>query len=111
MCREPAAPGSRYCVPCLAVRKLVLERDGYACIDCGTSIIGQHYSLGHRLRASQGGKPVPPGRGFRDQPASHRAKGLRTVNETGEGRQNAGHQACKDGQGIFKKGNGVRESH
>jgi hypothetical protein len=45
--------------PTAAVRKLVLERDGYACFCCGKSIIGQRYSLGHRLRASQGGKPVP----------------------------------------------------
>jgi hypothetical protein len=42
------------------VRRLVLERDGYRCTcGCGQSIIGQRYSLGHRLRASQGGKPVP----------------------------------------------------
>ena len=41
------------------VRRLVLERDGYACVCCGRSIIGQRYSLGHRLRASQGGRPVP----------------------------------------------------
>lgn len=41
------------------VRRLVLERDGYACVCCGRSIIGHRYSLGHRLRASQGGKAVP----------------------------------------------------
>jgi hypothetical protein len=41
------------------VRRLVLERDGYCCVCCGRSIIGRRYSLGHRLRASQGGKPVP----------------------------------------------------
>ena len=45
--------------PSRKVRKLVLERDGYACVCCGRSIIGQRYSLGHRLRASQGGKAVP----------------------------------------------------
>jgi hypothetical protein len=59
MCREPAQFGSRYCAPCTVVRQLVLERDGYACVCCGTCIIGRHYSLGHRLRASQGGRPVP----------------------------------------------------
>jgi hypothetical protein len=26
---------------------------------CGTSVKGQNYSLGHRKRASQGGRPVP----------------------------------------------------
>ena len=41
------------------VRLLVLERDRYRCTCCGRSIIGQRYSLGHRLRASQGGKAVP----------------------------------------------------
>lgn len=40
-------------------RKAVLVRDGYACVCCGRSIIGQLYSLGHRLRASQGGRAVP----------------------------------------------------
>jgi hypothetical protein len=41
------------------VRRLVLERDGYCCVCCGRSILGQRYSLGHRLRASQGGERVP----------------------------------------------------
>ena len=45
--------------PAPRVRALVLERDGYACVCCGLSVIGQRYSLAHRLRASQGGKPVP----------------------------------------------------
>src|ERR1700733_3094310 len=41
------------------VRALVLARDGHRCVCCGTSVKGQHYSLGHRVRASQGGRPVP----------------------------------------------------
>jgi hypothetical protein len=46
--------------PTPKVRALVLERDGYRCAcGCRQSILGQRYSLGHRLRASQGGKAVP----------------------------------------------------
>lgn len=46
--------------PTPKVRRLVVKRDGYRCAcGCRQSIIGQRYSLGHRLRASQGGKPVP----------------------------------------------------
>lgn len=46
--------------PTPKVREMVLKRDGYRCTcGCNRSIIGQRYSLGHRLRASQGGKPVP----------------------------------------------------
>lgn len=41
------------------VRATVLARDGHACVCCGVSIIGRHYSLGHRRRASQGGRAVP----------------------------------------------------
>ena len=44
--------------PDARTRKLVLERDNYSCVCCGRSILGQHYSLGHRKRASQGGKAV-----------------------------------------------------
>jgi hypothetical protein len=51
--------GSGNSGPTPGVRKLVLERDGYACVCCGVSVIGRRYSLGHRLRASQGGKAVP----------------------------------------------------
>jgi hypothetical protein len=40
------------------VRALVLARDGHRCVCCGRSVLGQHYSLGHRVRASQGGRPV-----------------------------------------------------
>ena len=40
-------------------RTLVLERDGYACVCCGRSVIGQPYSLQHRKRRSQGGGNSP----------------------------------------------------
>lgn len=46
--------------PSRAVRILVLQRDGYACVCCGRSIIGQPYSLQHRKRRSQGGSSTPP---------------------------------------------------
>ena len=45
--------------PTPKVRKLVLERDGYACVCCGKSVLGERYSLAHRVRASQGGQAVP----------------------------------------------------
>lgn len=58
--RAPVRPQRRKDTgPTPAVRRLVLERDGCCCVCCGRSIIGQRYSLGHRLRASQGGKAVP----------------------------------------------------
>ena len=38
-----------------ATRQLVLTRDGYACVCCGKSIIGQQYSIQHVKRRSQGG--------------------------------------------------------
>ena len=51
--RNPNGPTSE-------VRALVLERDEYTCqCGCRQSIIGQRHSLGHRLRASQGGRAVP----------------------------------------------------
>ncbi len=45
--------------PTAKVRRLVLERDGYACVCCGVSVIGQPYSLQHRKRRSQGGGNSP----------------------------------------------------
>lgn len=60
---EKATPAplsaSRSGGPTASVRQIVLERDGFACVCCGVSVIGRRYSLGHRLRASQGGKAVP----------------------------------------------------
>ena len=40
-------------------RLLVLERDGWACVCCGRSVLGQRYSLQHRKRRSQGGPNSP----------------------------------------------------
>ena len=45
--------------PSPEVRRLVLERDGHACVCCGMSIAGQPYSLQHRKRRSQGGTNDP----------------------------------------------------
>jgi hypothetical protein len=57
----PAVPldPDRNSGPPAAVRALCLARDGHACVCCGISVIGRPRSLGHRLRASQQGKPVP----------------------------------------------------
>jgi hypothetical protein len=41
--------------PDKATREAVYERDGYACVCCGASVLGRPRSLGHRLRRSQGG--------------------------------------------------------
>ncbi len=58
---QPAAPPNpnRNSGPSPAVRALCMARDGHACVCCGISVIGRPHSLGHRLRASQQGKPVP----------------------------------------------------
>jgi hypothetical protein len=42
-----------------ATRNAVLERDGYACVCCGRTIIGQPYTLHPRKRHSQGGDTSP----------------------------------------------------
>lgn len=61
--QPPAAsrslPAARYTGPSRKVRALVLERDGFCCVCCGTSIIGRPYSLQHRKRRSQGGGNSP----------------------------------------------------
>ena len=52
--RHPLPAGSDT-GPDRKTRLLVLERDGYACVCCAVSVIGQRYSLQHRKRRSQGG--------------------------------------------------------
>ena len=42
-----------------APRHAVLERDGYACVCCGRTVIGQPYTLQLRKRHSQGGDSSP----------------------------------------------------
>lgn len=57
------APGERKARrdtgPSAKTRALVLARDGYKCVCCGRSVIGQEYSLQHRRRRSQGGDNSP----------------------------------------------------
>lgn len=57
--RVPLRTSRRDTGPSAKVRRLVLERDGWACVCCGRSIIGQPYSLQHRQRRSQGGGNSP----------------------------------------------------
>jgi len=55
--KPPKRP--RYTGPDALTREAVLERDGYACVCCGRSVIGQQYSLQHRKRRSQCGDNSP----------------------------------------------------
>jgi len=50
---------ARYTGPDRLTREIVLERDHHACVCCGTSVIGEPYSLQHRKRRSQGGDNSP----------------------------------------------------
>jgi hypothetical protein len=56
---------SHYCLtsgcaePDTATRRLVLQRDGYACVCCGMPFLGKPYSVQHRKQRSQGGTNSP----------------------------------------------------
>jgi hypothetical protein len=59
-----AVPGTKTAArkdtgPSPKVRRLVLDRDGYACVRCGQPVTGRPYSLQHRKRRSQGGGNSP----------------------------------------------------
>lgn len=54
--RSPRKPSAlRDIGPDVRTRRAVYERDGYLCVCCGRSIIGQIHSVGQRKRWSQGG--------------------------------------------------------
>jgi hypothetical protein len=61
----PEAPGAaksilvpgRYARPGAVMRKLVLERDGYACVCCGRPVTGQPFMLLRRLRGGSDSTP------------------------------------------------------
>jgi hypothetical protein len=55
----PEQRTQRYTGPTKAVRKLVLARDRYACVCCGRSVLGQPYSLQHRVARGMGGTSDP----------------------------------------------------
>ena len=48
-----------YTEPDTATRRLVLQRDGYACVCCGVPFLGKRYSVHHRMHKSQGGTNSP----------------------------------------------------
>jgi hypothetical protein len=54
-------PQGRDTGPDAKTRALVYQRDCFACVCCGTSILDRAHSLGHRLRRSQGGTNCPAG--------------------------------------------------
>ena len=58
--RHPLPAGSDT-GPDRATREQVYERDGWACVCCGQSVIGRPHSVGHRKRRSQGGTNCPAG--------------------------------------------------
>lgn len=53
---QPVRTVPRDTGPDRKTRALVLARDGHACVCCGESVLRRPHSIGHRLRASQGGK-------------------------------------------------------
>lgn len=55
----PERKPQRYTGPDEAARKLVLARDRYACVCCGRSVLGQPYSLQHRVARGMGGTSDP----------------------------------------------------
>lgn len=57
--RESTLEPGRYTEPDTATRRLVLQRDGYACICCGVPFLGKPYSVQHRKHRSQGGTNSP----------------------------------------------------